>query len=216
MLRLTTSTKAEDEAPAVETRPPAPAVPTGIDQLLAANHDRFLRFLERRVGRRDVAEEILQDAFVRGLSRADSVQSRDSAVAWFYRLLRNALVDHLRRQGSERRVLEAVAAAPSEPAPRPDDELMDTVCQCVNDLLATLKPEYAQAIRAVDMDGATVAAFAAAAGISPGNAAVRTHRARLALRRRLQQCCGVCAEHACLDCQCKREAPATVPDDRRR
>ena len=41
------------------------------------------------------------------------------------------------------------------------------------DLLATLKPEYAQAIRSVDMDGATVGAFAGEAGITPGNAAVR-------------------------------------------
>jgi RNA polymerase sigma-70 factor (ECF subfamily) len=54
-----------------------------IARTLAANHDRFLRFLERRVGRRDLAEEILQDAFVRGLARADSVQASESAIAWF-------------------------------------------------------------------------------------------------------------------------------------
>ena len=43
-------------------------------------------------GARDLAEEILQDAFVRGLSRGAGARLRDdeSAVAWFYRLLRNA------------------------------------------------------------------------------------------------------------------------------
>jgi RNA polymerase sigma-70 factor (ECF subfamily) len=172
-----------------------------IARTLAENHGRFLRFLERRVGRRDLAEEILQDAFVRGLARADSVQASESAVAWFYRLLRNALVDHHRRQDSERRALQAAAAEPSAAG---DAELMNVVCSCVDDLLATLKPEYAQVLRSVDMNGSTVSAFAAEAGITPGNAAVRVHRARQALKKRVEESCGTCAEHACLDCECKR------------
>jgi RNA polymerase sigma factor (sigma-70 family) len=182
------------------------SVPTAVARTLAANHDRFLRFLERRVGHRDLAEEILQDAFVRGLSRADSVQSSETAIAWFYRLLRNALIDHYRHQHSERRALEAAAAEPTPPWSQPDDELMNTVCDCVRDMLSTLKPEYAQAIRAVDMDGATLSDFATTSGITPGNAAVRIHRARQALRRRLEQSCGTCAEHACLDCSCQHDS----------
>jgi len=180
--------------------------PTPVARTLAANHDRFLRFLERRVGRRDLAEEILQDAFVRGLARADSIQQTESAIAWFYRLLRNALVDHHRRQDSERRALQAVASE-AQPAVPLDEELMTTVCTCVDDLLGTLKPEYAQAIRQVDMHGASVTAFAEQIGITPGNAGVRIHRARQALKRRVEESCGTCAEHACLDCQCKA-APA--------
>lgn len=176
----------------VETTP-------AIVRTLAANHGRFLRFLERRVGRRDLAEEILQEAFVRGLAHADSVES-ESAVAWFYRVLRNALVDHHRRQDSERRALEAVAA---ETESSTDPELMDVVCTCVDDLLATLKPEYAQAIRSVDMNGTTLGDFAVESGITAGNAAVRVHRARQALRKRVEESCGTCSEHGCLDCECK-------------
>jgi RNA polymerase sigma-70 factor (ECF subfamily) len=175
-----------------------------IAKTLAANHDRFLRFLERRVGRRDLAEEILQDAFVRGLTRASSIQASESAIAWFYRLLRNALTDHHRRQASESRALEAAAREPVED----DPELMTTVCDCVDGLLATLKPEYAQAIRRVDMNGDSVGAFATATGITRGNAAVRVHRARQALRKRVEESCGTCAEHACLDCQCRRASAA--------
>jgi RNA polymerase sigma factor (sigma-70 family) len=174
-----------------------------VARTLAENHDRFLRFLERRVGRRDLAEEILQDAFVRGLARADSIEASESAIAWFYRLLRNALVDHHRRQASERRALEAMAR---EPLPE-DEELMRTVCDCVDGLLATLKPEYAEAIRRVDMKGTAVSAFAAETGITAGNAAVRVHRARQALKKRVEESCGTCAEHACLDCECRRTAP---------
>jgi RNA polymerase sigma factor (sigma-70 family) len=179
------------------------SIPTRVAQILAENHARFLRFLERRVGGRELAEEILQDAFVRGLSHAGEIEDSESAVAWFYRLLRNALVDHYRRRDSERRALEAAAAQPAEPAASPDDELMTTVCACVDSMLATLKPDYADAIRRVDMHGESVSDFAHGQGITANNAAVRVHRARQALRRRLEESCGTCAEHACLDCSCR-------------
>ena len=69
-------------------------------RLLLDNHARFLSFLERRVGSRDEAEDILQEAFVRSIGRTESLRSAESATAWFYRVLRNALIDHHRREGT--------------------------------------------------------------------------------------------------------------------
>lgn len=177
----------------------------GLDALMR-NHARFLSFLERRVGRRDVAEEILQEAFVRGIDRGGSLRSDESAVAWFYRLLRNALIDHFRRTDAERRALDAVTrASQAEPTAAADDELMDTVCACVNDLVSTLRPAYAEAVRRVDLEGAPVDVFAAEVGVTAGNAAVRLHRARHALRARIEQACGTCATHGCWQCECADE-----------
>src|SRR4026208_737448 len=93
-------------ADAAERDPNAPDVL----QVLVANHARFLAFLERRVGSRDVAEDILQEAFVRSLARVESIRNTDSAVAWFYRVLRNALTDHFRRQETRDRALSPVPA----------------------------------------------------------------------------------------------------------
>ncbi len=55
------------------------------------------------MGRRDVAEEILQEAFVRSIGRGSTLRDGELATAWFYRLLRNALVDHHRRRDVEQR-----------------------------------------------------------------------------------------------------------------
>jgi RNA polymerase sigma-70 factor (ECF subfamily) len=172
-------------------------------RVLVDNHARFLAFLERRVGRREVAEEILQEAFVRGLDKGGSLREAESVTAWFYRLLRNALVDHLRRRGTEQRAMELAAHEPSEDEPAPDEALMGTVCGCVRGLIDTLKPEYAAAIKRVDLDGMSVQAFAAEAGISANNAGVRLHRAREALHRQLVKSCGTCTEHGCLECTCE-------------
>jgi len=182
----------------VERDPNAPDVL----QVLVANHARFLAFLERRVGSRDVAEDILQEAFVRSLDRVESIRNTDSAVAWFYRVLRNALTDHFRRQETRDRALSQVSAE-AEENNEGDTELETVVCACVMEMVDTLKPEYAAAVRRVDLDGMSVRSYAEESGISPGNAGVRLHRAREALRRQLARVCGTCVDHGCFDCQCK-------------
>jgi RNA polymerase sigma-70 factor (ECF subfamily) len=73
-----------------------------IDRLVA-NHRQFLAFVERRVGSRSIADDILQDAFVRSLNKLDTLHDEESAVAWFYRMLRNAVVDRQRRDAGARR-----------------------------------------------------------------------------------------------------------------
>jgi RNA polymerase sigma-70 factor (ECF subfamily) len=181
-------------------------------EVLVANHARFLAFLQRRVGSRDLAEEILQDAFVRGLSRGPAGRLRDdeSAVAWFYRLLRNAIVDRARRASAERRALaRAVTLAVDEP--QDDAELVETICACVRSLVETLPPAHARAIRRVELGGVSAREFAEEEGITPGHAAVRLHRARQALRKRIEQSCGTCATHGCYQCECRNEPHPGAP-----
>src|SRR6185503_3369129 len=80
-----------------------------VAKILVANHREFLRFLERRVGRRDVAEDILQNAFARGLDKLETLRDGEAVVPWFYRTLRNATVDYFRRSKSADRALAQFA-----------------------------------------------------------------------------------------------------------
>ena len=180
------------------TQPTSPQVV----QVLVDNHRRFLSFLERRVGSREVAEDILQESFVRGLAGASRLRDEDSVVAWFYRTLRNALTDHWRRRAAEQRATDHAANTGETSAPAADEELLNAVCGCVREMLDTLKPEYAEAIRRVDMEEMSVKAYAEHAGITPSNASVRLFRGREALREQLRRSCGTCATHGCLDCTC--------------
>ena len=110
-------------------------------RMLLDNHARFLGFLERRVGSRDEAEDILQEAFVRSIGRTDSLRSPESATAWFYRVLRNALIDHHRREGTRARAFDQLAADAGEETDAPDQELEAVACACITVLVDTLKPE---------------------------------------------------------------------------
>ncbi len=169
---------------------------------LVENHRAFLAFLEKRVGRREVAEDILQEAFARGLDKPPEFGSEESAVAWFYRVLRNAVIDHHRRAGASERAL-GVLARELDKNDEPDLDMRNAACRCVALLADTLKPEYAGALRRVEVDGVSVQDFARESGITANNAGVRLFRARQALRKRVVQSCGTCAEHGCLDCTCR-------------
>ena len=145
------------------------------------NHRRFLAFLERRVESRAAAEEILQEAFVRGLGQAEEIRDEERAVAWFYRLLRNAVIDHYRARGAEARGLEALARELAD-ASAPPPEIEAALCRCFEALLPALRPEYSEILRRVDLEGGRPADFARAAGLTANNAMVRLHRARQAPR----------------------------------
>lgn len=179
---------------------------TSVPDLLVANHRAFLGFLERRVGDRALAEDILQDAFVKSVEKADELRDESSAVAWFYRTLRNAVIDHYRRTSTRSKALEAFARE-MDGAVEPPPEIREAICGCVTQLAATLKPEYADALQKVDIDGMSMQQYSKAAAISPNNAAVRAFRAREALRKQVRASCGTCAEHGCVECTCQ---PATV------
>ena len=171
-----------------------------LDALLE-NHRAFLSYLERRVGDRAVAEDILQDAFAKVVSRPEQAPPDEGVVPWFYRTLRNAAIDHFRRRGAADRAYEAFARE-LETHQAPSEEMTGEICACVSRLADTLKPEYAEALRVIEVGGTPVKTFAEQRGLSSSNAAVRVFRAREALKKRLAQSCGTCAEHGCLDCTC--------------
>src|ERR1043166_9582574 len=91
-------------------------------EALVDNHRKFLAFVEKRVGDRALAEDILQDAFVKSLEKQDEIRDDASSVAWFYQLLRNSIIDQYRRRATRPKALEALAVALKdavEPPPEP-------------------------------------------------------------------------------------------------
>jgi RNA polymerase sigma factor (sigma-70 family) len=179
---------------------------TPLDQLLA-QRKRFLSFVQRRVSDSGLAEDILQTAYLRAFEHRDDFKPSESVVAWFYRLLRNAVIDSYRRHASKERALEAWTRE-LEISAQPSPDLQNEVCACLHGILEGLKPEYSEALRAIDLAEQRVQDFAQQHGISASNAGVRVHRARAALRKQLLRTCATCAEHGCVNCTCKKHAHA--------
>ena len=178
---------------------PQAAAPVAI---LLESHRAFLSYLERRIGDRALAEDILQDAFIKVVERPEQAPKDDGIVPWFYRTLRNAAIDRFRRRGTADRAIEAFAREPATHE-MATPELHEEICACVRRLADSLKPEYADALRAIDVEGQPVKAFAEQRKLSASNAGVRVFRAREALKKRVTESCGTCADHGCMNCTCR-------------
>jgi len=165
---------------------------------LTEGRARFLAFLRRHIQSPEIAEDILHASYIRAIQHVHELRDETRADAWFYRLLRNAVVDHHRRSAVSSKV--AVAEMPADLA---IESVQQTkTCPCAIRELTRLKGDYARALELVEMDGMPVQAFAGNEGIAPGTASVRLHRARKALAERIQAACGPCAGEGCFDCAC--------------
>jgi RNA polymerase sigma-70 factor (ECF subfamily) len=170
--------------------------------LLLRDRPRFVAFVRRQVPDDATAEDIVQAAFARATGASDDLRQAERATAWFYRILRNGIVDYYRRTSARTNMLDRLArdgSAADEPAPR-------RVCACVLQVLPTLRADYATILRAVEIDGSAVEEAARALGITANNASVRLHRARASLKEKLLAFCVNCCSDetvdACRDCYC--------------
>jgi RNA polymerase sigma-70 factor (ECF subfamily) len=76
--------------------------PERLTTLFNSYHAPLVRFLTRRLGDRDLAEEVAQETFVRAL-RQDSITSERS---WLFAVASNLVRDEARRDARHRRRLE--------------------------------------------------------------------------------------------------------------
>src|ERR1700753_1281878 len=110
---------------------------TALDQLLAQQR-QFLAFLQRRVSDPELAKDILQTAYLRAFEHQDDFTLSESAVAWFYRLLRNAVIDSYRRRESTNKALHSWMRE-LETAVEASPDLNNEVCACLQEILDGLK-----------------------------------------------------------------------------
>ena len=88
------------------------------ERLFRTYHDTLVRYLTRRLGDRDWAEEVAQETFVRALRQREIVNER----AWLFTVANNLVRDEARKDSRRRRHLtllreEARAQELAEPEP---------------------------------------------------------------------------------------------------
>ena len=172
---------------------------------IVENEPAFRAFLRKRLGNETIVEDVFQQCLLRAVERQHSMKNQESVVAWFYQILRNAVIDYYRSKSSQdacHQAFEQEAQVLQQQEVPALDTVKPTICACLDEVVKTLRPRYGELIRRIDLGGESTAEVAKALHISTGNATVRLHRARQALRNSLEESCGVCTKHGCLNCTC--------------
>lgn len=189
----------------MHSHPDASAMRRTLERVLKVEREHLLIIVRRHAGGRVDPEEILQIALERALTRGHQLRNPARAAAWLSRIVRNVLVDELRKRREPVALVSELEMAPID-----DDATID--CWCVVAQAEQLKPEYALILRRVVLDGVSVTELATELGITPNNAMVRMHRAREALRTRLREHCGTTSARSCSDCGCEERGCCARPD----
>lgn len=147
--------------------------------------------------------EVLQVFALRALQRSGGLHDVERLRGWLARVLATSIADFQRGTVQTRR--REVAFDDDDPhhsgvAPTTNDD--QAVCGCLHKMLPTIKPEYAEIVLRADLRGESRDQIAAELGTTANNVAVRLHRGRLALKKRLEQTCMSCPEHGFFYCQC--------------
>lgn len=171
-----------------------------VEEVFLRHRGKLLGFIRKRVDDPDMAEDVLQEGLLKALQSVDDLREEERLVSWFYRILNNAIIDTYRKRSVEIRYLEAYARETEQEL---DAETQSEICACFRELLPSLKREYAEVIDRLELQPGDPQELARALNIRPNNLKVRRHRARQALKQRLEETCRTCAVHGCLDCTCQ-------------
>lgn len=174
----------------------------------------FIRFFRRRLSRPEDAEDAFQD-FCLKVIRAPHAPLDDGKVdAWLRRVLRNTLTDYYRRRAVRQRLEAAYEAEAPELVVQPVDDPTVTSCCCLERLVPTLRPDYATIIRRIDLEEEPRERIAADLGLSLNNVGVRLHRARRALKGKIEERCSLYCDSSIGSCDCASLARETIRTER--
>jgi RNA polymerase sigma-70 factor (ECF subfamily) len=160
------------------------------DEAYARYHGRLFAFLARMTGRRDLAEDLLQETWLRLASHGLDLRRDTRLEAWLFTVARNLSLSFLRwrvldgrRRGAA--VLVAVVEGGAVAGAPFDEAAAAQTAERLEAALAALPPRYREVMLLVGVEGLEPHIAAQVLGLRPDAVRQRLLRARDMLKRSL-------------------------------
>ena len=149
------------------------------------------RYLERLVGNRATADDLLQDTLLKIARGLPEFEGRSSVKTWAFTIATRVATDHFRRPQSRAQMVEIDDTEPTQVLDAEIDQrlVIDEMSSCVREVIDSLPEDYRTALVLHDLEGQTAAEVAEISGCSIATAKIRIHRARRRLKQALDQEC---------------------------
>ena len=163
---------------------------SAFDEVYDAFRPRIFSFLCRLARRRDVAEDLLEEVWLRLVARAHDLRPDTRLAAWLFTVARNLYWSYCRaRQVEEVHGADLIGLWPA-PSCRPspfEEAAAAELDRRVERALASLRAPYREVLLLVAVHGLTPAEAAQACGIAPEALRTRLARARAMLAEGLSE-----------------------------
>ena len=143
------------------------------------------RFILNKVKDETLADDLLQETFIRIHSKIDDLRDEAKIQSWVFQIARNIVNDHFRKNNPI-----AVEEVPEmiDIEPESDEAMTQTIRDMVL-FMDDLPEQDCQALCQVELAGVSIKDYAEQAGISYTAAKSRVARARYKLSDLLMNCC---------------------------
>lgn len=166
-------------------------------ELVQIYEKKAFNFTYRMLKDTHLAEDATQEAFLRVFSKIDSFRQNSSFSTWFYTILNNICLDILRKKSRQAETVSIgqtnsddeefeLQIEDSSPGPYESLQKKDAILILEN-ALKELSEEHRAVIIMRDIDGREYEEIAKILGISLGTVKSRLSRARLSLRKLLDE-----------------------------
>jgi RNA polymerase sigma-70 factor (ECF subfamily) len=165
--------------------------PVGFRQIADELSAPLLRYLQRNVGEHGLAEDLLQETLIRVAGGLPTFEGRASLKTWAFSIATRVVADHFRQPANRVSIVEVDETVELPGVERAIDDtlVIDEMSTCVRGVIDSLPEDYRVALVLHDLEGLTSEQTAEICRCSLPTAKIRIHRARLRLRKALQQEC---------------------------
>jgi len=148
-------------------------------------HSNLLAFIRKRINDNMVAEDILQDIFVRIHSRIDTLEDNSKLESWLYQVTRNAVIDYYRSHKPTKELPDWL----EQPQISSEEKISQELSSCLAPMIKQLPKKYRLAIQLSEIDGKTQKEVAEEENLTLPGAKSRIQRGRALLKKMLHDCC---------------------------
>ena len=162
--------------------------PRAADAVFAREHGRILSYLTRMLGRRDLAEDLLQETFLRLVKHADRLAEDTRIELWLLTVARNLCRSHFRSWRVERDRNSQLAQLPPPAAATPVERMEgQQLALQLQAALQALSFEHREVLILLVIEGLPQAHVATVLGLSPAALRKRFSRARQQLAEHIDK-----------------------------
>ena len=136
------------------------------------------KFVFRKVKDRDVANDIVQDVFIKVQSKISQLRETEKIAGWIFQITRHTITDYFRSKPKTLTIDELQWDNETQ-------DLNDCVAFCLNKLMYTLPEKYRDAVVLTEIEDLSQTELAARLGISYSGAKSRVQRGRQMLKDKL-------------------------------
>lgn len=156
-----------------------------MEQIWQEHHDRLLGFIRSRIKDSADAEDILQDVFVKILTKIDTVKDDSKLQSWMFQVARNSINDYYRLKNG----VQLENDVPDNSVEEYNENSMQEAANWIGLYVHALPEQYREIIKMYEIEGKSQKEIAEQLGISYVNARSRVQRGRKMLKKNLTDCC---------------------------